>query len=401
MQFDEAHWNKCKDLISRDERIINLNAGTLSPTPLALVKRIRELRQMMESNPSDFFWRQAEPLIERSRASLAKYVNCNSRDLLLLPNVTNALNIAIGSIQLPAGSEILVTNHEYGAILNAWKVRASEKSWTIRTFDLPDMSEDPMEYVRAMQHAVSPQTRVLFFSHVVFTTGLTLPAAALCKAARKMNLLTVIDGAHAPGGTKVDLSDIGADFYGANLHKWVMCPAGAGFLFADQKHHQSLKPVVTSWGYPYDFEKAYEPSGAGGSRFQWSLEYQGVMDRTPQMVVPEAIAFRESLGGEEAIFDRVRELGDYALATIGQILKPAIPRNYDLRGPMVSFEFPQTNGVKCDPIAVRDRFYTEFNIECPATLVGERCFLRVSTAWFNIREEIVALRKAIVSRLSS
>jgi len=395
MLMDETHWVACRKLVALDERIINLNAGTLSPTPLPLIERANQLRTMQASNPSDFFWRQTEPLIDRSRAALANYLNCNAADLLLLPNVTNAINIVINSLDLAAGSEILTTNHEYGAILNVWKVRAKEKGWTLRTFDLPDMSEDPMDHVRAMRGAVSPQTRVLFFSHVVFTTGLTLPAVELCKAARESNLLTVIDGAHAPGGTTVNLADIAPDFYGANLHKWLMCPAGAGFLFANRKHHRIMKPVVTSWGYPYDFDHAYENSGAGGSKIQWSLEYQGVSDRTPQMVVPEALDFRTFLGGEKAIFNRVRRLGDYALEHIGRICNPTIPRNHALRGPIISFAFPEPPGSKCDPIAARDRLYTEHRIECPITQVGDRSFLRVSTAWFNTFAEIDALGAAL------
>jgi len=390
MPFDESHWSACRKLMALNPAIANLNAGTLSPTPLPIIERCSELRKMQADNPSDFLWRQTPPLIDRSREALAKYLNCHTRDLLLLPNVTNALNAVIRSIDLPAGSEILTTNHEYGAILNAWKVRAEEKCWTIRTFEIPHLSDNPADYVGALAAAVGPQTRVLFFSHVACTTGLLLPAQELCDEARKHDLLTVIDGAHAPGGTPVDLTTINADFYGANLHKWVMCPAGAGFLHVQSKHHRALNPAVISWGYPYDFAKADEPSGAGGSKFHFSLEYQGVSDRVPQMVVPEVLSFRESLGGEGGIHARVRDLGDYALDTIGKILRPAIPRHVDRRGPLVSFEFPP-----CDPVATRNRLYHQFQVECPITQAGVRFFLRISTAWFNSTYEIDRLGEAI------
>lgn len=388
--MDNQFWSAQRKRIAHRDDIINLNAGTLSPTPLEVLDRCNELRRMQAENPSDFFWRQTERLIDDARSALSDYLHCNPRDLLLLPNVTNALNIAIGSLDLPEKSEILTTQHEYGAILNVWKVHAANKGWTIRTFEIPDQSNDPADYVRALEKAIGPTTRVLFFSHVAFTTGLLLPAKALCEAARASGITTVVDGAHAPGGTNVDLGDINADFYGANLHKWFMAPAGAGFLCARQEYHQTMKPVVVSWGYPYDFAKAYEPSGTGGSRFHWSFEYQGVLDRTPQMVAPEVIAFRKSLGGENAIYDRVRGLGNYALDTIGKILKPSIPRDSAFRGPIVSFEFP-----KCDPVAARNRFYEQFHIECPVSLVGERFFLRVSTAWFNTHEEINRLGEAL------
>lgn len=390
MHFDETHWTNARNQMARNEKIINLNAGTLSPTPLPIMARCNELRQMMAENPSDFFWRQTKPLLNASRDALGKYLNCPSSELLLLPNVTNAMNIAIRSLDLPAGSEILATNHEYGAILNAWKVEGNPKGWKTQFFEIPHLSDDPADYVRAFKKAVTPKTKILFFSHVAFTTGLLLPAKELCAAARELGIITVIDGAHAPGGAPVDLSEINADFYGANLHKWLMCPAGAGFLHAQPKHHEKMKPVVVSWGYPYDFSTANDPCDAGGTKFQWSLEYQGITDRSPQMVMPEVITFRNSIGGEDAIHARVRELGDYAIATIGKILKPSIPNNPARRGPIVSFEFP-----KCDPVAARNRLYGEFGIECPVTQVGEQSFLRVSTAWFNTTAELDKLRDAI------
>src|SRR5437868_10618606 len=100
-------WHAARQLIPQQPGVINLNAGTLSPTPLPLLEAVAELRLRQASSPSDFLWRQSPPLIQAARERLAVYLNCSMGDLLLLSNVTFAINIAVNALaeQLPAGSE--------------------------------------------------------------------------------------------------------------------------------------------------------------------------------------------------------------------------------------------------------------------------------------------------------
>src|SRR5688500_15113668 len=116
----EGFWNDRRREMILDPNSINLNAGTLSPVPKPVFEAVTELRRRQAAAPSDFCWRQTPPLIDRARKSLAKYLNCREADLLLLPNVTHANNIITRSLKLPAGSEILTTDHEYGAMLFCW-----------------------------------------------------------------------------------------------------------------------------------------------------------------------------------------------------------------------------------------------------------------------------------------
>src|SRR4051794_4193728 len=119
MQHD---WPALRELIARQPKTINLNAGTVSPTPLSILEAVTELRRRQAGNPSDFIWRQAPPLTRAGRAALAEYLNCLPAQLVLLPNITFAMNIIVSSLgpQLPTGSEILTTDHEYGAMMNCW-----------------------------------------------------------------------------------------------------------------------------------------------------------------------------------------------------------------------------------------------------------------------------------------
>jgi isopenicillin-N epimerase len=387
---NESFWLERRGEMMLDARIVNFNAGTLSPTPRPVFEAATKLRQMQASNPSDFHWRQVATLLTRSRQRLAEYLRCRSDDLLLLPNVTFAVNLVVQSLRVPAGSEVLMTDHEYGAMLYCWQREAAKQNWKITQMPLPYRTEDPEEIVEAFRRAMTNETRIIFFSHCTTTTGLVLPAKRIAQLGRERGITVVIDGAHAPGMVPLDLTDIGADFYGANCHKWLMSPSGAGFLHVDARHHATLEPLITSWGWEFDRSKLEDDSAWGGSFWQRNIEFNGTTDRTPQMVLPESMEFRESLDGDRAIVERYRHLGAYArqrLTTCG--FASATPSNATLSGCIQSFDFP------CDdPIRIRDAMYFDHGIECPVTVAGKETFLRVSCAWFNTIDEIDRLAEA-------
>ena len=391
---DESFWRAKRELVAREPRKVNLNAGTLSPTPLPVLEAVGRLRMMQASDPSNFLWRESIPLVERARARLAEYLNCSSNDLLLLPNATLAINVIASSLPLPYGAEILTTDHEYGAMMYCWRRAAEGKGWRVRQVELPYRTEDPEEIVAALRAGITGETRAIYFSHVTTTTGLVLPAAAIARLARERGLTCIIDGAHGPGMVPVNLGAIDADFYTANCHKWMMAPAGAGFLHVAPRARAMLAPLVTSWGFEYDRAQPDAPSRFfPGTNWQANFEFHGTSDRCPQMAIPDALDFRESLGGDDSIRARSRELVAYArrrrrLSACG--FAPATPENAQLSGALLALDFP------CDDVvAARDRLYHEHDIECPVTSGAGRTFLRVSCAWFNSTEEIDRFADAV------
>jgi isopenicillin-N epimerase len=388
-------WSKARQLIPQPPGIINLNAGTLSPTPLPLLEAVNQLRLRQAGNPSDFVWRHGPPMLQAARETLARYLNCSAADLLLLPNITFAMNIAVASLalQLPSGAEILTTDHEYGAMMNCWQRAADERGWNIRRIKLPDLATDPAEIVEAFTREIADSTAVLYFSHVNCTTGLVMPVTELAKLARERNLICVIDGAHAPGMVPVDLQAIDADYYAANCHKWMMAPSSAGFLHVAPHRRAMTRPLITSWGWGYPPEKIDQPCVfGGGSNWQMDLEFHGTVDRTPQMVLPQVLQFRrEQLDGEESIRARCRSLVEHARAALSdRALTPATPADPRLSGMLLAFHVPG-----CDPVKARDWLWNTHHIECPVTLGGGKHFLRVSCAWFNTEQEIDKLAAVI------
>jgi isopenicillin-N epimerase len=380
---DEAVWALHRERLGGDAGVINFNTGTCGPTPRAVQKLVGELRARQANSPSDFFWRQLPPRLVYARKRLADHLNVDAADLLLLTNVTIALNMAIAALDFPPGSEVVTTDHEYGAMRLMLMDYCKRRDWNLRVARLPLGSGNPSEYVDAVANLVNEKTRLIFFSHITSPTGIVLPAKELCKLAKDAKAISMIDGAHAPGSLPLDVADVGADFYGANCHKWMMAPLGAGFLHVKPEHRDRMQPLVTSWGWNFDPEKADVDSGWGGSYWSRNLEFHGTQDRVPQMVLPEVIDFRTSLGEEDAQ-RRQRYLASQLRCKMKCAgLEAATPDDSGLTVGLTAFHVPTV-----DVIKARDYVWHKFRIEAPVTTAAGKCFWRFSTAWFNTEAEI-------------
>ena len=231
-----------------DANVTNLNTGSFGPLPKVVFERVTQLRRRLAEEPMDFLLRD-NPVCSGTREELASFLHAEPRRLIFTVNVSFAINMIASGLTLAAPGEILLTDHEYGAMHWCWERYAQRYDLTIRTFPLPILATDPSQIVDAAVRAMSSRTRLFFFSHVLSPTGLVLPAKELCAEARRRGILSVVDGAHAPAMIRLDLDDINADFYGANCHKWLLAPTGAGFLYLGKGNEDRLQPIQVSWGW--------------------------------------------------------------------------------------------------------------------------------------------------------
>jgi isopenicillin-N epimerase len=250
---------------------------------------------------------------------------------------------------------------------------------------LPIMPNSPAEVVTAFGDAMTAQTRLLFFSHVLSPTGLVLPAREICALARSRGIVTVVDGAHAPAMIPLDVEAIGADYYGANCHKWLLAPIGSGFLYQGAGNEDRLHPLQVSWGWRRDFKKPDDRNELGSTHRIAFLEHEGTRDICPWLAVPEAIAFQENLGWD-SIRRRMRELASCVRQELGQIdsLNLATPASVELSGAMVAFRLPP----KIDVAALRRGLWDPHRIEIGLHERRDGNLLRVSTHFYNTADEV-------------
>ncbi len=377
-----------------DPTVINLNTGSFGPLSRPVFDAVTALRQRLAAEPMDFFIRQAPPLLAEARARLANFLHADSTRLVFTVNTTSAINTVAAGLVLPAPGEILMTDHEYGAMQWTWERAAHRQGLTVRTFPLPRLPNDPAEIVAAAAQAMTPRTRVLFFSHVLSPTGMVLPARELCELARRRGILSVIDGAHAPAMIPLNLSEIDADFYAGNGHKWLLAPTGSGFLHLGREIAGRLLPLQVSWGWHYDPARADEPDEFGSTPRIRAFEFEGTRDLCPWLAVPAAIDFQEKVG-LAAIRARMAELAAYARERLGAIrsLRLATPAPPMLHGSMTAFELPA--GV--DPAKLRTWLWEGYRIESPVIERPDRLLIRASTHAYNTPEEIVRLTEALTT----
>jgi isopenicillin-N epimerase len=262
-----------------------------------------------------------------------------------------------------------------------WDRAARRQGLTLRTFPLPTRTEGPGAIVEAACAAMTPATRLFFFSHVLSPTGLVLPAKELCQEARRRGVLTVVDGAHAPAFVPVNLADVPCDFYGANCHKWLLAPTGSGLLYLGPGSEDRLQPLQVSWGW-YTTGRALDERDEFGSTPRIRrLEFEGTRDVCPWLAVPAAIDFQAALGFD-AIRARMLELARHARARLAW-LPAATPENEALCGAMTAFELPAGT----DPVVLRERLWAQ-RVEAPVIERPDRMLIRASTHFYNTEAEI-------------
>jgi isopenicillin-N epimerase len=234
-----------------------------------------------------------------------------------------------------------------------------------------------------------------------------LPAAELCAEARHRGIITVVDGAHAPSMIPLDVSQVGADFYTGNCHKWLLAPSGAGFLVVGPGNEDRLEPLHVSWGYRTDQYPLGEqaiakrnpdaPDAFGSTPRTRFLEFEGTRDVCPWLAVPHAIDFQAELGVER-IRSRIAELVEHTRQQIGALgLKLATPTSAGMHGSMTAFELPIRRPIKA--AALRQAIW-KHRIEVPIVERPDRLLLRVSTHFYNTHDEIDRLAELLLEALA-
>src|SRR5437016_3057259 len=181
-------WSAARARMLLDPAVTNLNTGSFGPLPREVFERVTELRRRLAEEPMDFFIRQLPPLLWGARERLAGFVGTDPSRLVFTANVTSAVNLVASSLPLASPGEILLTDHEYGAMHWCWERAAQRQGLRLRTFPLPILPRTPTEIVDAACAAFTNDTRLFFFSHILSATGLVLPARELCAEARRRGI---------------------------------------------------------------------------------------------------------------------------------------------------------------------------------------------------------------------
>ena len=325
-----------------DSGVIHLNHGAFGAVPRRVMHLREELQRQIEANPVRFVSRELPGLMAHARAELASFVGADAPNLVFVPNTTTGVNAVLGSLDLQPGDAILVNSQGYGPCTLAARTIASQKGARVITADLPFNPTSADALHDALIDAVTPQTRIALFDHVTSPTALILPAERITNSLRERGVLSLIDGAHAPGMIPLDLNAIGADFYVGNCHKWLCSPRGAAFLHVAPEHQATTRPPVFSHaaGLPDD-----DPQ-----RFQAEFSWMGTYDMTSYLSVPAAIDFMRALvpGGWPALMAHNHRMALRGRDLVCEALGIDAPVPDELLGSMAALPLPDRSGPPID-----------------------------------------------------
>ncbi len=374
-------FNLRKDFLL-DPTVTFLNHGSFGATPKPVFKEYQRWQRELELQPVEFLGRRYTDLMYASREALANYLSTRAENLVYVQNATIGLNIVARSLELKAGDEVLSTNHEYGALDRTWRFLSKERGFVYINQKVDLTSQ--VDFVNSFLQGVTANTKVIFLSHITSPTATIFPIDQIIQFAKLRNIITVIDGAHAPGQIPLQLDLLGADFYAGNLHKWLCAPKGAGFLYANPKSQHLLKPLIVSWGY-----ESVTPSN---SKFVDEHEWQGTRDVAAFLTVPHAIAYQQNQN-----WDKVRsachQLAVETWHRMNQLLKEtplhADPETWFAQ--MVVSTLP----AEVDVVVLKQRLYDQYRVEIPVLEWNEKKLIRLSVQGYNSRLDTNRLMKAL------
>ena len=292
---DEAYWTEIQRAFDVDRTMINLNNGGCSPAPThVLDQMIRDLKFSNEL-PVDHMWRVLEPRIESVRRDLARDFGCDVEEMAITRNASEANEIMIFGLDLKPGDEVIVTNQNYGRMITAWRQRERRDGIVLKqiSFKVPPPSQQYI--VDQFKAAITPRTRVIEVTHITNLTGQIMPVRELVELARPRGIEVFVDGAHAYAHFPFTRDDLGCDYYGTSLHKWLLVPIGAGFLYVRKDKQKGLWPLMAAAPEQDDNIRKYEEIGTHPA--------------ANHNAIAAALAFHRAIGAERKIA-RLRWLRD-------------------------------------------------------------------------------------------
>jgi len=377
-----------------DETVTFLNHGSFGSCPRPVLEAQDELRRLMEAEPVRFLDGELERRLDEARAALGRFVGADPADLAFVPNATFAVNTVLRSRRFAPGDEILVTDMEYNACLNAAEFVAGSGARVVAA-RVPFPVASPKAAADAVLAAVTPRTRLALLSHITSPTGMILPVETLVSELQRRGVDVLVDGAHAPGQVALDLAALGAAYYTGNCHKWLCAPKGAAFLHARRDRQEGLRPLAISHGA--------NSRRADRSKFRLEFDWTGTADPTPYLCVPAAIRAvgARAPGGWPEIMQRNHALAVEARTILATALGVEAPCPPEMIGAMAALPLPPRLAGAPAPAGGHDplheRLFAEHRIEVPifAWPTPERKLVRVSAQLYNRREQYEKLARAL------
>src|SRR3984893_7764441 len=312
--MDEDYWSVIQNAFTVTRGIINLNNGGVSPSRRSVTEALVRYIWEQEDATAYTMWQILEPQCETIRTGLAELFGCDREEIAITRNASESLEILLMGMDFKPGDEILTTTQDYPRMLTTLRQREKREGLKLTLIQIPIPPKNLDEISSAFEKGITSRTRLILISHQINITGQITPVKAVCDMARAKGIEPNVDGAHSFAQFDFKQKDLGCDYFGTSLHKWLYAPKGTGLLYIKRDKIEKIWPMM-----------AAESKQATDIR---KFEEIGTHSAAIRLAIGEALVFHNGIGGKckEA---RLRYLSRYWMNRLKDVPKVRFNTSFD------------------------------------------------------------------------
>ncbi|HEV7682076.1 MAG TPA: aminotransferase class V-fold PLP-dependent enzyme [Pyrinomonadaceae bacterium] len=342
--LDEDYWSVIQNAFTVTRGIINLNNGGVSPSPRIVTEALVRYIWQQEDATAYTMWQLLEPQSETIRTGLAELFGCDREEIAITRNASESLEVLLMGMSFKSGDEILTTTQDYPRMLTTLRQREKREGLVLKLVKIPIPPKDLNEITKAFESGITNRTRLILMAHQVNITGQITPVKAVCDMARAKGIETIVDGAHSFAQFDFQQKDLGCDYFGTSLHKWLYAPKGTGLLYIKRDKIGKIWPLM-----------AAESKQAEDIR---KFEEIGTHSAAPKLAIGEALLFHNGIGGKRKEA-RLRYLSRYWMNRLKDVPKIRFNTSFD---PNQSCAIANVHIEGTDPYAIGSYLFREHKI---------------------------------------
>jgi cysteine desulfurase/selenocysteine lyase len=379
-------------------QLVYLDSASTSQKPAVVIEALAEHLRSRNANVHRGVYtlaQEADAAFEGARERIAAFTGAETQSTIFAKNVTEAINLVAyswGRANVGPGDAVLITQMEHHANIVPWQVLCRERGASLRYLEVDERGELSLEALD--RELARGDVRLVAFAHVSNVLGTINPVAEMVARARAAGAVTLVDGAQAVPQMAVDVSEIGADFYGWTGHK-ALGPTGIGVLHGRRELLESMEPFLTGG----DMIAAVDEQSASWNELPWKFE-AGTPMIAEAVGLAAAVDYLSALGMER-VRAHERRLTAHLLEGLGRVpgLRVVGPQEADARGGLASFTIEGIHPHDIAELVDRAGVCIRAGHHCAQPLMrclGVGATARASVGVYNDESDVDALVEALL-----
>ena len=378
-----------------NNNLVYLDSANSSQKPKVVIDRVNDFYTKEFSNVGrsvHYLAVAATNLYENTRSSIQKYINAKDKnEIVFTKGATEAINLVantFGQKFLKEGDEILITELEHHSNYVPWHFLRKSKGIKI---EFAEVNADGEVTIESIKKKITSKTKLIGVTHLSNVTGAILPIKEITELAHSKGIAVLVDGCQGAPHLKLDMQDLGCDFYAISCHK-MYGPTGLGILYAKKKWLEELPPYQGGGGMIKEVKKDGISYGDLPNKYE-----AGTMATAQVIAFDQSIKFLEKIGINN-IMKHERELMEYGKEILRKNNSVKLVGNPKNKGAVLSFTIEGVHPHDVATILDDDGVAIRAGHHCCQILhekLGIAASARASLGIYNTKEDLDKLNSSI------